>query len=875
MKPSGWSLRSKITALLLLPLLSLTALWSYAAYLSLNNALTLVHVDTIGDHLARPLAQVFIDVQTERRTSLVALASPRNPKSTGEQGSRPTGEQTALSRARAKTDDDVADFLMHADTDDVHDAASTEVNHKVGSARKSLDSLLALRRHVDDRRLGTMQALDAYTQINSTISDAFEAMTVLPDQKAQRFGHSQYTNALGSDFLAQEDALISAAGAAERLTPDAYGLIVQDVGASRHLTQLALRGLPEAQRRPFEETARPGGPMEKVMVMEEQLVQAGPTTDRLPFAVSEWRKAYDAQWAVTNELALDDIDDVFELTGPPAHRALWALGLAGALGLVALIVSLVLSVRIGRSLVGDVSRLRDSARNLTEDSLRDVVGRLRRGEKVDVRTDMARPRFVHRELAALGDAFFALQTTAVDLADEDVRLHQRFSEVFVNLARRSQALVHRQLGLLESMEHREEDPQRLAELYALDQMAMHLRRHAESLIIVAGASTGRPWGRPVPIIDVLRGATAETEGYARVSVLPVPPLHVAGRAVTDVVHLLAELIENAQHFSPADTQVRVGVSRSTNGLVVEIDDRGLGMKMEDLEAANTRIREQVDVSDLDSARLGLITVGRLAQRHGIAVSLRQSPYGGVTAVVLIPHTLLDHSGAEIGDAVGHSGAAPALTGAPAPSSPGQGGAPVPYGPSERPMDAAVSHAAGPSEHAHHFPVGPVPRLSDSPTESDGHRRLGGQSSTPASSYDSWSVGRASDFASAPESATPVEEHGRPHPTEYIDGLPQRVRQASLAPQLQHSTAPPSAGLFDWTASPRAQHAPPGDALMTPPGVPGAPAPEPGATFGSPEPGSARPAQVRTLMSALQAGSARGRLARQDSGHLGPGYGEHI
>ncbi|MGW2278225.1 nitrate- and nitrite sensing domain-containing protein [Streptomyces sp. NPDC001770] len=873
MKPSGWSLRGKITALLLLPLLSLSALWTYAAYLSLNNALTLVHVDTVGDHLARPLAQVFIDVQTERRASLVTLASRESASRTGKQVSQDDSGDPALTGARAKTDDSVAEFLAQADTDEVRDSASAEVNRRVDAARKALETVGDVRHRVDDRRLDTLRALDAYTNVNTTISDAFEAMTVLPDEKAQRFGHSQYTNALGSDFLAQEDALISAAGAAKRLTPDAYGLIVQDIGSSRRLTELALRGLPEAKRRPFEELAREGGPMEKVMVMEEQLLQAGPGTGRLPFAVSDWRKAYDAQWVVTNKLALDDIDGVFELTGPPAQRALWALGVAGALGLVALILSLVLSVRIGRSLVGDVSRLRDSARNLTEDSLRDVVGRLRRGEKVDVAADMTRPRFVHRELAALGDAFFALQTTAVDLADEDVRLHQRVSEVFVNLARRSQALVHRQLGLLESMEHREEDPHRLAELYNLDQMAMHLRRHAESLIIVAGASTGRPWRYPVPIIDVLRGATAETEGYARVSVLPVPPFRIVGRAVTDVVHLLAELIENAQHFSPADTQVRVGVSRSTNGLVVEIDDRGLGMKPADIDAANTRIKEQVDLSDLDSSRLGLITVGRLAQRHGIAVSLRQSPYGGVTAVVLLPLTLLDHSDAGTESSDADRVLDPADSASTAPWQIAQ----APYSPGEQPelSEATLSRRAGPDEQAHRSTAGHAsypPGTGPEPVE---HQRLGFQNSVPAPPDDSRPGARTAERAPAQDDFTPVEEGGHQQHTEYIDGLPQRVRQASLAPQLQHPTAPSSGGLFDWTDVPRAPYGPSdgGPTVSTDP--PGAPAPDLGAHGAPSDPVSARPAQVRTLMSALQAGSARGRLARQDSGQIRFDHGTHL
>jgi signal transduction histidine kinase len=851
MKHHGWSLRSKMLALLLLPLLSLSALWTYAAYLSLDNALTLVRVDTIGNHLARPLGQVFIDLQTERRVSLAELAS--GPAASGTQGRLPqsTPEDSVLARSRAATDGAVAEFTMHASMEEVRDSENAQVTRSTAAVRKALGELDLLRQRVDERRVDTAHALEEYSAINAAISEAFEAMTVLPDKAAQRFGHSLYTQTVASDFFSQEDALISASASSGRMTHESYALIVQDIGASRRLTELAMRGMPDAQRTAFMKYAQPGGPLEKVTAMEEQLIQAGPAAGRLPFPVSRWRAAYDSQWAATNKLALDDIDVVFTMTGPPAHRALWELGIAGALGLVALVVSVFLSIRIGRSLVGDVSRLRESARNLTEDRLRDVVGRLRRGEKVDVRSDMTQPRFTNRELADLGDAFFALQTTAVDLAAEDVRLHQHLSDVFVNLARRSQVLVHRQLGLLDSMEHREEDANRLGELYRLDQMAMHLRRYAESLIIVSGSTTGRVWRDPVPAVDVVRGAAAETEDYARVSVLPVPDVSIAGHAVADIVHLLAELIENAEHFSPADTEVRVSVGKGTKGLVVEIDDRGLGMSPEDLETANARFGEQVEISSLDSTRLGLSTVQRLAQRHGIGVTLRYSPYGGVTAVVLIPHELLQESAPE-GQHMA-PGAPSDRPGAPGNAGPGRQELPEQHQrPAQAPgMDLSsrpvmTDHGAGPST-AHEDPPPPL---------RGAHRRRHGLPTT-----------QAAPVAEPAAPSLPADGHGDVRQPEFIDGLPRRVRQASLAPQLRRDGAPPVGAPIDWSggppAHPAARPAFPGHHAAgpaSPHAVPEHPAGPSGPTGWE----SARPAQVRSLMSALQRGSARGRRARQDA-----------
>ncbi|MEU2282531.1 nitrate- and nitrite sensing domain-containing protein [Streptomyces sp. NPDC013178] len=884
MKRHGWSLRGKITALLLLPLLSLSALWSYAAYLSLNNALTLVHVDTIGNHLARPLGRVFIGLQTERRVSLEALVS--EPATVGRPGRTAHGAsiRDQLTRSRTATDQAVAEFSEHATMEEVRDNAGPEVHHSVEAARKALDSLGSLRQGVDGRRVDVQNALVQYSDINAAISAAFEAMTVLPDQEAQRFGHSLYTHTLGSDYLSQEDALISAIAASGRMTRASYALVVQNIGASRRLFELALRFLPDAQRKAFTEATKADGPMGDVRAMEEQFIHAGPDADRLPFSITRWRAAYDVQWSTTNELALETIEVLFTLTGPPAERALWELSVAAVAGLTALIVSLAMSVRIGRSVVQDVSRLRDSARNLTEDRLRDVVGRLRRGEQVDIVTDMTRPRFVHREMADLGEAFFALQTTAVELAAEDVRLHQRVSDVFVNLARRSQTLVHRQLGLLDAMEHREDHPERLAELYRLDQIAMHLRRYAESLIIVSGSSTGRVWRHPVPAVDVIRGAAAETEDYARVSVLSVPAVGIAGRAVADIAHLLAELIENAQNFSPADSQVRVGAGLVTRGLVIEVDDRGLGMNAEDLAAANAKITQRVDLSDLDSTCLGLVTVGRLAQRHDLSVVLRHSSYGGVTAAVLIPSALLEEAQAAEGGAPADGG-----HGGPRGRTARSSGRGVPAGVSASPASAGVTGAE------------PYPALPGPPADRHGGAAPGDPGSPAGGdllrSLDADLYGHPADAAGGhPGEETHQYEAGGPyhhsapaHPIASepydgpgqgtVDGLPRRVPQASLSPQLRHD-APrsPAPSSFDWEgkSSPAPETMPPGHERVAPGGA--LPPAEP---FGTTAQGPARapvddladrPAQARSLMAALQAGTARGRLAgprgAYDASHAG-------
>jgi hypothetical protein len=220
------------------------------------------------------------------------------------------------------------------------------------------------------------------------------------------------------------------------------------------------------------------------------------------------------------------------------------------------------------------------------------------------------------------------------------------SGVFVNLARRTQVLLHRQLTLLDAMERRTPAGEELADLFRLDHMTTRMRRHAEGLVILSGAAPSRQWRKPIPLIDVTRAAVAEVENFERVEVRRLPRLSVAGSAVADVTHLLAELVENATVFSPPNTTVHIHGQLVANGFALEIDDRGLGMAPDALLDANLRLGGAPEFELSDTARLGLFVVSRLAQRQGIRVSLRHSPYGGITAVVLIPSALLTEGGAD-------------------------------------------------------------------------------------------------------------------------------------------------------------------------------------------------------------------------------------
>jgi hypothetical protein len=233
---------------------------------------------------------------------------------------------------------------------------------------------------------------------------------------------------------------------------------------------------------------------------------------------------------------------------------------------------------------------------------------------------------------------------AAELAQTEAQLEQRgtVSELFVHLARRNQSLLDRQIGLLVDLEQVERDPDALAELFKLDHLATRMRRNAESLLVLAGEETPRRWGRPVALADVVRAAVAEVEHFTRASIIIDEHLELSGRAVADVAHLLAELVENALTFSPPDTRVTVR-NHLTRGhdraCLITIEDRGIGMPATDIAAANALLAEPTDVGLALSQQLGFHVVGRLGARHGIAVTLAPTPGGGVTAVVRIPSSL--------------------------------------------------------------------------------------------------------------------------------------------------------------------------------------------------------------------------------------------
>ena len=320
--------------------------------------------------------------------------------------------------------------------------------------------------------------------------------------------------------------------------------------------------------------------------------------------------------------------------------------------LLALLV-FVIALQLSNVLVRRLSALRSETLALADEKLPALVDRLRRGERVDLEAELPPLDHGGDEIGQVAEAFTKAQRTAVDAAAQEAATRTGTRLVFLNIARRSQVVVHRQLELLDQAERTQEDPDQLGVLFELDHLATRSRRNAENLIILAGEQPGRRWRKPVSLVQVVRSAIAETEQYPRVATVRLPGCWLDGTVVADLVHIVAELVDNAVVFGPPTSRVEVRGNVVGRGVVIEVEDQGIGIAPDQLGRLNAMLRAAPDFSIMalaDEPRLGLFVVARLAARHGIQVTLSESPiYGGTRAVVLIPSTLIAETPTAEGD----------------------------------------------------------------------------------------------------------------------------------------------------------------------------------------------------------------------------------
>ncbi|MFF0245157.1 nitrate- and nitrite sensing domain-containing protein [Streptosporangium sandarakinum] len=797
-------LRTKVTALLV----SLAALWAFTAWVTVRDGLNMLGVATLSTEVADPGEQLIVALQAERRLTAVTLGRPGGPRQ----------RQQVLATQRGRTDKATANFRTLTAGRAVELLGGDALGRHLDETRRLLDDLAAARAAIDNGQMDRARAAAMFTGIVDAVFRVYDSMATLDDEEIAGDTRALIRMNRARDLLAQEDALVAGALTAGRLTGAERVQLTQLVGNRQLLINQSMDELPDSDRDAHRRLSE-GQQFTRLRSLETLLIGNDQAVPSGLVDAQQWSAVAQPAHSRLAEVVLASGAGVVERSGPVATGVIVRLALAGGLGLIAVISSIVLAITTARALVRQLEKLRDAARELADERLPSVVERIGHGQDVDVAAEAPELEFGSDQIGQVGQAFNAVQRTAIKVAAEQAQLRRDIADILRNLARRTQSLVHRQLSVLDVMERRENDPQELRDLFRLDHLATRMRRYAENLLVLAGASPGRAWRDSVPMIDVVRGALAEIEDYTRVDVLPLGDASLEGRAVGDVIHLVAELVENAASFSPPYTTVQVSGGVVAHGYALEIEDRGLGMSPEDIAAANERIANPPELKLAGNARLGLYVVSRLAERHEIRVAFKISPYGGTTVVVLIPQELVSEGedGEDGGrDRSGDAGIPAGVTVENSVRVPEAvfSAAPRTGLPAEPSPAAAVSSAPGSAfresrtrESARR--AAEVARTVPVTGERDGD---GGDGEPVAARR------TAADTPAAPPVLPPPDTSHTP------GGLPRRVPQTNLAAPLQEERP--------WPAEPQ-EAAEPGD-------------------------GEPSPDAIRAAMASFQAGTRRGR-----------------
>ncbi|NRQ32293.1 sensor [Nonomuraea sp. NN258] len=616
--------------MLLLPLLSLSALWGFVLNLTMGDGQSLLRADTLYRTLGVSSTELGIQLQGERVRSAQALTTRKLTEDLGAQ--------------RARTDRAIDDFQRAVS--EAGDAVSEDLGGPLDTLTTGLNRLGSIRADIDGGLSSRLTGLNEYNHLLDALYALYDHLVSVSDLALYQQAASLQTMGHARELIARQHALITAALLDEDLTAPEISAFTEYAATRKFLHARGLAGLDVELRRSYEQLFA-GEPFLTFAAMEGQVIKTGEPPDD----AGAWNSAVDKLSAQLDKVAVTSTAVVTERGGEAVDGTVARIAFAGGVGLIAVLASIIISVRFGRRLAAEMAGLRSAALELSTQRLPDVVERLRKGEDVNVGKETKAIKVSgSAEIIDVARAFGSVQHTAVQAAVGQAALRRGVSLVFLNLARRKQGLLHRQLALLDGMQRRTHDPDQLEELFRLDHLTTRMRRHAESLLILSGSAPARVWRKPVAVIDIVRAAVAEVEDYTRVNVETMPDSAFDGGSATDLTHLVAELIENATIYSPPDTSVQVRGDLVSNGYAIEVEDRGLGLSPSEYAAFNAMLADPPEFDLADSDRLGLFVVARLAARHGIKVLLRRSPFGGTTAIVLVPKTLVTEPGAvESGD----------------------------------------------------------------------------------------------------------------------------------------------------------------------------------------------------------------------------------
>lgn len=756
----GLSIRSLLILLTVVPSLALVALWGFTSLGLVQNARALDNETMLVRKAGLPGYNLMVELQKERRLTGAWLARP----------SPATVE--ALRTQRGRTDTSVALFARIANS-----GAKETLGHAVRqahSASAALGGLADLRSEVDagggerDRLLGFYTA-----RVEDQIA-LFRALSQTSDPDMTFMGQALVIQFRAVEASAREDQIVTYAQGTGRISRADLSEFTQLVGVRRHTyTEQVEPYLPKELRSAFTALTEGRSWMNLVETEDALIASAGiaPAASRngiaLPMEAATWRTTVDRldgeiagfsytrtrrAIAIGDGIKSDTWQHVYLLTG---------------VGFVFVALGALLCWRVTRSVRSRLSRLRDATVDLGTRRLPDIVDRLQRGERVDVAAEAPDVEAGSDEIGQVAAAFNTAQRAAVEGAVLLARQREGFTKVFVNTALRTQSLVNRQIGELDAMERRHQEPELLRELFTIDHLATRLRRYEENLVVLTGNRPGRRWSRAVRVVDVVRSAIGEVEDYHRVEVQADLDPRLTGPAVGGMIHLLAELIENATMFAPPETPVHVRAVTVAKGLAIEVEDRGLGMSDGEYDTLNRQLVTPVpfDVIALaEDVRLGLFVVAQLAERLGVAVTLRSSPYGGTLAIVFIPEDLITRGAAE-------------------PLEP-----PPPRAPFELAKASETAQAGDPADDRGYDPAGTGESVGTDPSKPESDHESGGRPQPEP-------VVRP--FRSLrPEPVVPEAESSDPDEGTVADtrrALPRRVRRADLSVSLRGEPAGSDSG----------------------------------------------------------------------------------
>ncbi|WP_054812483.1 sensor histidine kinase [Nocardia arizonensis] len=636
--------RARILAIALVPSLVLLVVGVGASGLLVKRGKHAENWAAAMQQLIDPSAEMVRALQLERQLTLIRYAGDDTVNSA--LGAARTRLDTAL-----RTITSASKPLIDLGLVDIQPDYDVNVN--------LLDDMAKARAAIDAGVLGANEAYQLYNRLaDVALSGGRLTQRTAPDSEASVQLGDARTLLYASEALSRSNAIARAMIATEAPFPVPIEEFQYQMGLY-HAQIANLAGDTEFGQHARLEALMRGPAWQQVSGMETAIVQrvAGTAAGArqsalppLPLGTAEW------QQAVTQ--LNDTVLDVWTVQNVDAHHLAKSIGSrnadnsawAGAAVLLVSIAAFVVAVLLANRVIRRLRRLRRETLALADERLPDMMRRLREGETVDPAAESPQLDYGRDEIGQVARAFQRAHTAAVEGAVREARTREGVKAVFLNIAHRSQIVVHRQLEILDEAESRQEDPALLETLFRLDHLATRERRNAENLIILGGGRPGRQWRLPVPLLDLVRSAVGETLDYARVRVGRVPEAYIIGTVVADLVHLLAELVDNASSFSPPQSKVEVSGNVVGKGVVIEITDQGMGMSADELARTNEMLRNPPDfgVATLsEDSRLGIFVVAQLALRNNVSVRLTDSDYGGVRAIVLLPTALLANTtGAE-------------------------------------------------------------------------------------------------------------------------------------------------------------------------------------------------------------------------------------